>query len=133
MAWAFANAMGSGPDAATSRGPAVLIGSDCPGYDGEYIARAFLALSVTGGDYDTVIGPATDGGYVLIGLRRPAQALFADMPWGTDAVLERTRMVLRGLGWRWLELPALADIDRPEDLAAYPDLLEQLRRLTNPE
>jgi rSAM/selenodomain-associated transferase 1 len=97
----------------------VLIGSDCPGYHPAYLSAAFAAL----GGHDAVVGPAADGGYVLIGLRRPAPDLFADIPWGTDAVLAGTRTVLARLGWTWAELPGLQDIDRPEDLAACPDLI----------
>lgn len=96
----------------------VLIGSDCPGYHATYLTAAFAAL----GGQDAVLGPAADGGYVLIGLRRPASDLFAGIPWGTDAVLAGTRAVLARLGWTWAELPYLQDIDRPEDLAACPDL-----------
>jgi glycosyltransferase A (GT-A) superfamily protein (DUF2064 family) len=41
------------------------------------------------------------------------------MPWGTDQVAARTRERMGMLGWRWAELPALWDLDRPEDLARY--------------
>ena len=133
MALAFTQALSPGPDAASVPDPAVLIGSDCPGYHGAYIARAFKALSPGDGGCDAVLGPATDGGYVLIGLRRPVAPLFADMPWGTNTVLKRTRATLSELRLRWLELPPLADIDRPEDLAAYPDLAEGLRGPSIPE
>ena len=96
---------------------AVLIGSDCPGYHAAYLSAAFAALL----GHDVVLGPAADGGYVLIGMRRPAPDLFADIPWGTDTVLEATRTALTRLGLIWVELPGLQDIDRPEDLAAWPD------------
>lgn len=102
-------------------GRAVLIGSDCPGYAPGYLAAAFAAL----GEHDAVLGPATDGGYVLIGLRRPAPELFARMPWGTDTVLEETRTRLAGLGLRCRELPALDDLDRPENLAGIEQLLDR--------
>jgi hypothetical protein len=65
---------------------------------------------------DAVLGPAVDGGYVLLGLRRAESALFTDMPWGGDRVAEITRERMAALGWRWRELPALRDVDRPEDL-----------------
>jgi glycosyltransferase A (GT-A) superfamily protein (DUF2064 family) len=108
---------------------AVLIGTDCPGYHGAYLSAALDALT----DHDAVLGPAADGGYVLIGLRRPAAALFAGMPWGTDAVLAGTRSALASLGWSWVELPTLSDLDRPEDLAQVPDLLAGLGLLTHSE
>jgi uncharacterized protein len=107
-------------EALTRRGRAVLIGSDCPGYHHAYLTAAFAALDGHG----AVLGPAVDGGYVLIGLRRVALDLFAGIPWGTDTVLVRTRAALVRLGWTWAELPALRDIDRPEDLTDFPDLIE---------
>ena len=50
----------------TPPGPALLIGSDCPEYTSEYLSDGFAALA----DKDAVIGPATDGGYVMIGVNR---------------------------------------------------------------
>jgi rSAM/selenodomain-associated transferase 1 len=105
---------------ALRRAPAaVLIGSDCPDCDADYLQAAFAALR----DHDAVLGPALDGGYVLIGLKRHAPQLFSAMPWGTDRVLDQTRARLRALGWRWHELAVRRDVDRPEDLAHYPYLL----------
>ncbi len=97
---------------------AVLIGSDCPELDRLYVEEAFDALR----EADAVLGPALDGGYVLIGLRRTAPSLFEQIPWGTDRVLELTRAGLDRLGWRWIELPPLRDLDRPEDLGYFPQL-----------
>lgn len=108
MAQAAADGLGRGA-------PVVLVGTDCPLLDGEYLARALAAMA----DCDGVLGPAEDGGYVLLGLRRAARELFADMPWGTDRVAALTRERMGMLGWRWAELPALWDLDRPEDLARY--------------
>ena len=50
----------------------VVIGTDCPDIDEDYLQQAFDALS----DVDTVIGPEEDGGYVLIGLKKFSHALF---------------------------------------------------------
>ncbi len=107
-------------EALTQSERAVLIGSDCPEYSPAYLASAFAALD----GEEVVLGPAADGGYVLIGLRRMAPELFAGIPWGTDRVLARTRAALRGLGWTWAELPTLRDLDRPEDLKDFPHLLD---------
>ena len=63
-----------------------------------------------------MIIPSEDGGYVLIGLRRYADDLFTEVPWGTERVMEETRLRLRNLGWRWHELPERWDVDRPEDV-----------------
>lgn len=103
---------------------AVLIGSDCPDYDPAYLSAAFAALD----SRDAVLGPAADGGYVLIGLRRPAPELFASVPWSTSDVLAATRAALRRNGLSWLELPTLRDLDRPEDLVHFPNLFDTGRR-----
>ena len=102
--------------AATDR--AVLIGSDCPDYTPAYLSAALAALD----DHDAVLGPAADGGYVLIGLRRPAPALFTGISWSTPTVLAETRAALRQLGLTWAELPTLHDLDCPEDLAGLDRL-----------
>jgi hypothetical protein len=94
----------------------VLIGCDCPGLGPAQITAALTAL-LAQPQQDAVLGPAQDGGYVLLGLRQPAPELFTGMPWGGDQVAALTRARLAGLGWRWRELAPLADVDRPEDLA----------------
>jgi hypothetical protein len=100
--------------------PGLLIGSDCPALMPEYLREAAAAL-VNG--YDAVIGPAEDGGYVLIGLARsPAAPLFQDIAWGTAAVMQETRARLARLDWRWRELATLWDVDRPEDLPRLREL-----------
>lgn len=95
----------------------VLMGTDCPGLDADYLQQALIALAKR----PVVLGPADDGGYVLMGLRREAlpclPALFAAMPWGTDQVAALTRARMRAAKLEWAELASLADIDRPEDLA----------------
>lgn len=108
---------------------AVLIGSDCPGYHSGYLKAALGALT----DHDAVLGPAADGGYVLIGLSRYAPQLFAKMPWGTGKVLAQTRAALERLGWSWAELPTLTDLDRPEDLAQVPAFMASLTPQAHPE
>jgi uncharacterized protein len=95
-------------------GAALVIGSDCPDLLPTDLRSAAAALH---SGVDAVLGPAADGGYVLIGLRRLAPSLFEGPLWGTDSVLEDTRARLRALRWRWHELAVRHDIDRPEDLA----------------
>lgn len=92
---------------------ALLIGTDCPTYSAGYLDAARAALAA--GD-DAVLGPATDGGYVLIGLARNDMELFSDIAWGGASVLAATREQLRKLQWRYSELETLSDIDRPEDV-----------------
>lgn len=91
----------------------VIVGSDCPSLDGDYIAEALDKLKQ---GVPAVFGPATDGGYVLIGLSDVNSTLFDGVRWGSDQVMEQTRERLKRLGWQWDELPFLSDIDRPEDL-----------------
>jgi len=94
----------------------ILIGSDCPGLTADYLDSAFEQLR----SYDVVIGPAVDGGYVMIGLKRPEPALFGQIAWGSSNVLDQTRARLRHLGLHTSELAPLHDIDTPGDLAHYP-------------
>jgi rSAM/selenodomain-associated transferase 1 len=96
----------------------ILVGSDCPGLDRSYLAAALAALERV----PVVLGPAEDGGYVLIGARQIRRELFEGICWGGDTVLSATRSRLQKLGWAWRELPALADVDRPGDLPAWEAL-----------
>lgn len=91
----------------------ILIGNDCPALDGTYLQAACRALQ----EQPVVIGPAEDGGYVLLGLRSMAPTLFSDMPWGTERVFDLTLQRLQQLDWHPVLLPALWDVDRPEDLS----------------
>lgn len=97
----------------------VLVGSDCPFLTADYIAEAMARLS---DGADVVLGPALDGGYVLIGARRTDAELFDSIPWGTSGVLTTTRARLRKLRWEWHELSALADIDTEADLKLLHNL-----------
>ena len=90
----------------------ILVGSDCPQIDGQYLELALRALD----HKPLVLGPATDGGYVLIGATRIQAALFQGVSWGTDRVFAQTIERMRTLGESWSELKPLSDIDRPEDL-----------------
>jgi rSAM/selenodomain-associated transferase 1 len=100
---------------ALARGrPALVIGSDAPGYDVAYLAAAASALEHN----DAVIGPAEDGGYVLIGLARDVDA-FSRVPWSTGAVLAATRERLAEARATWHELHALWDVDTHDDFLRW--------------
>ena len=71
------------------------------------------------GGMEAVLGPAEDGGYVLLGLKRWHELLFEGHAWGGDTVADTTREALRLIGWRWRELPVLWDLDRPDDLTQF--------------
>ena len=90
----------------------LLIGSDAPALSAAVLRAAAAALA----DADAVVVPALDGGYVLIGLRRPAPTLFEGVAWSTGQVMAQTRQRAAAAGLRLVALPALADIDEPTDL-----------------
>jgi rSAM/selenodomain-associated transferase 1 len=98
-------------------GRAILVGSDIPALSAQYLRDADQAL-VRGNK--VVIGPAEDGGYVLIGLSRCDPELFRNIPWGGPEVMAETRRRIASLAWRLSELPVLWDVDRPEDLGRLP-------------
>jgi rSAM/selenodomain-associated transferase 1 len=98
--------------------PCIFIGADAPDLTAADLLDAARALA----SHDAVIGPAKDGGYWLLGLARPLDALFADMEWGTDRVLPATLARLEAAGMKTARLRVLADLDRPEDLQRWPEL-----------
>ena len=85
----------------------IFIGGDCPFIDQARIESAFAALD----DCEVVIGPATDGGYYLIGLKALHSGLFEDVAWGTKAVFKRTLKICRKLGLSCSTLPEESDVD----------------------
>lgn len=92
---------------------AVLIGGDSLSLGPAELRAALVALAA---GQDAVLGPAADGGYVLIGLRRPCPALFQGVAWGESSVLAATRRRLQRAGMAWFELPAGWDMDYPADV-----------------
>ena len=101
----------------------IVIGTDCPDINEAYISEAFTTLD----NVDGVIGPAVDGGYVLLGLRKFAHEIFSGISWGSNTVFVQTENALDELSWSYKELGIMHDVDRPEDLQRYPDLLNELR------
>lgn len=93
----------------------VTIGTDCPGLDAARMQQAFQLLK----NYDLVLGPATDGGYYLIGLQKFVPDFFINIAWSTDAVLQQTVEIADRLGCSVAFLDALTDVDRPEDLTVW--------------
>lgn len=92
-----------------------IVGADCPGINAEILEKALDALA----ENDLVLGPAEDGGYYLIGLRRPIPRLFVDILWGTGKVLKETLQVADELQLSTILLETLVDIDRPEDITVW--------------
>jgi len=93
----------------------VLVGSDCPGIDPAYLGQAVAALDTA----PVVVGPSTDGGYVLLGARVITPDIFQGIPWGTEQVYTKTRVALTRAELDWVELPWLTDIDSPTDLLVW--------------
>jgi len=91
----------------------VLVGTDIPGLNGIIIETAMQELLGN----DLVLGPATDGGYYLIGLNRPPnRALFTGISWGTGTVLAATLRIAKEYGFSTALVETLSDVDRPEDV-----------------
>lgn len=102
--------------AALEEGAVLLMGTDCPALSPQRIGEAAQALA----EQDAVLIPATDGGYVLLGLNIWLPQLFSQMPWSTHQVAAITCERLAAAGYSCRVLPPLADVDEPADLAAVP-------------
>jgi rSAM/selenodomain-associated transferase 1 len=90
----------------------VIIGSDSPNLPKAYLEQAFDALN----EADVVLGPATDGGYYLVGLSRPCLRLFEDVTWSSDQVFELASRNAVKSGYTLRILPTHYDIDTIDDL-----------------
>ena len=95
--------------------PAVLVGCDCPALEVDDVLAAFSALA----SHDAVFSPTEDGGYVLVGMRRPLTGIFDGPQWGSPQVMAQTRARLVASGAHWHELRTLWDVDRVQDLERW--------------
>ena len=93
-------------------GRVVIVGSDLPGLSAGLLRRALEGLEAR----EAVLGPARDGGYYLLGLRRVVPGLFTGVPWSTGEVFARTLERLREAGIEPALLEELADVDEADDL-----------------
>ena len=114
MRCAFEEAFQSGVETA------VIIGTDIPGITTAILKNAFEKLY----HHDLVFGPARDGGYYLIGIKKSSwpkatPLLFEKIPWGTASVLSKTLAVAEKMALSHILLETLDDVDRPEDLAVW--------------
>ena len=91
---------------------AIIIGSDCPKITSKLIEGAFQELN----DKDTVIGPAKDGGYYLLGMKQFHPFLFDNKEWSTDSVFEDTVVDLMENRLSYGRLETLSDLDTIYDL-----------------
>lgn len=95
---------------------AVLIGADCPALTPEDIECALQQLA---DGIDVILGPAADGGYYLVGLRRHYARLFQSIDWGSAQVLDKTLQQVKTLGLSHSLLPVHPDLDTPADYHAW--------------
>lgn len=106
----------------------IFIGADLPYLTAGTISAAIRHLEFC----DTVVGPAQDGGYYLLGIKQAYLELFSDIDWGTDQVLKATLTNIKGLGLSVTLLETLRDIDTWDDIIAFSKLVlstKQYRKL----
>lgn len=103
----LADALAAGAD------QAVVMDSDSPTLPAAYIAQAFRALD---GAADVVLGPCDDGGYYLIGLKRPQPRLLRDVQMSTPHVVRDTLALAEQLGLQVALLPSWYDVDTVAEL-----------------
>ncbi len=85
----------------------VIIGSDCPGLTTNHLDEAYSALD----HHDVVIGPANDGGYYLLGMKKFQPAIFKNKKWSTASVFEDTIETFRNFELSYMQLQTLTDVD----------------------
>ncbi|HEX4825333.1 MAG TPA: TIGR04282 family arsenosugar biosynthesis glycosyltransferase [Candidatus Polarisedimenticolaceae bacterium] len=102
-----------------------IVGADAPTLPARIVDEAFRRLA---DGADAVVSPARDGGYVLVATAGRCPALFHDVPWGTERVLEVTRRRARDAGLDLRETEGWFDVDRVEDFAPLLDGTESERR-----
>lgn len=96
----------------------VQIGTDCPDLEQTYIKNALAALNLN----DIVIGPANDGGYVLLAQKQYQPGLYNDINWGTSSVLMELIQNLNNLGLSYALLNKMQDIDTADDLSSFSNI-----------
>ena len=90
----------------------LIIGSDCPHLNPQHVTEAFRQLQQN----DVAIGPATDGGYYLLGMKRLYAPLFENIEWSPSNVYKSTLEKIGSLGLHSQSLEALTDVDEEKDV-----------------
>jgi len=103
----------------------VIIGSDCPELTEEILSASFQLLE----ENKVAIGPAKDGGYYLLGMKKMYPQIFKNKKWSTDSVLQSTLLDLEDLEIKPVFLPTLTDIDYEKDLTNFPGILTQINKI----
>lgn len=91
---------------------AALVGADIPDLSSSIILNAIDLLSIN----DLVFGPAKDGGYYLVGMRKLIKEVFEDVPWSSDQTLEKSLDKSRKFNYSAGFTDTLSDIDTIDDL-----------------
>jgi glycosyltransferase A (GT-A) superfamily protein (DUF2064 family) len=91
----------------------IIVGTDSPSLPAAHIEAAFGLLE---DDNDAVLGPAEDGGYYLVGCRRPRSAMFEGVVWSSRQTLAQTRSAFDAQGYRTRLTPLWRDVDSIEDV-----------------
>jgi rSAM/selenodomain-associated transferase 1 len=102
-------------------GPIIVLGSDSPTLPPTFIQQARQMLTV--GPADVVLGPTADGGYYLVGIRKPEPEIFQNIAWSSTLTLEHTVRNVKQLGLRLVTLEQWYDVDTFEDLRSLNDEL----------
>lgn len=101
----------------------ILIGTDLPSLQASMLKQASALLA----NHDLVLGPTVDGGYYLIGLKKPAPELFVDIPWSTNRVFAQSQEKAQSLGITSVCLAEQRDVDTVDDLQAF------IKKVNGPE
>jgi hypothetical protein len=101
----------------------VVVGTDSPTMPVEFVDHAFRALSTV----DVVVGPAMDGGYYLLGLRKSGP-IFSNIDWSSASVLAQTIALIRANKLSLSLLPPWYDVDTVEDLKVLTGHIAALRQ-----
>jgi rSAM/selenodomain-associated transferase 2/rSAM/selenodomain-associated transferase 1 len=112
----------------------VIIGTDIPDISPGILINAFDGLK----EHDLIFGPAADGGYYLIGARKPSWPkasphIFREIAWGTTEVISQTLQIVMQLELSYLLLDTLDDVDRPEDLHVWRQTQKTAPRAGKPD
>jgi hypothetical protein len=94
----------------------VIMGTDCLELSGPILEKAFEKLDA----HDLVLGPSADGGYYLIGMKKPVN-VFSGIEWGQGSVLTDTLRLAEQKGQNCAMLEVLSDVDHPKDLQNMPE------------
>lgn len=102
----------------------LVVGADIPEIDSNLLDEGFQKLDKA----DVVIGPAEDGGYYLLGMKKLASRLFEDMQWSTSTVFETTLQRANELSLSILQLKRLRDVDEPDDIEYFNKIMGEIRK-----